>query len=105
MPASAETRAAADLVRAEQLAALGGAQPVAALAGVQPVMAPIDYNVPYSPAPVAPVAPVAPTPISAPAAPAGPGSQNFFGNDPALGLTSQDVPRYSLLEGLSLIHI
>ena len=96
MPASAETRAAADLVRAEQLAALGGAQPVAALAGVQPVTAPIDYNVPYSPAPVAPVAP---TPISAPAAPAGPGSQNFFGNDPALGLTSQDVPRYSILEG------
>ena len=96
MPASAETRAAADLVRAEQLAALGGAQPVAALAGVQPVTAPIDYNVPYSPAPVAPVAP---TPISAPAAPAGPGSKNFFGNDPALGLTSQDVPRYSILEG------
>ena len=75
MPASAETRAAADLVRAEQLAALGGAQPVAALAGVQPVTAPIDYNVPYSPAPVAPVAP---TPIAAQLHQQGRGRKTFL---------------------------
>jgi hypothetical protein len=39
MPASAETRAMADVVRAEQMGALRGAAPVAPL---------IDYNIPYS---------------------------------------------------------
>ena len=93
MPASAETRAAADLVRAEQLSALAGTQPVAA---------PIDYNVPYSPAPVAPpvepVAPVAPPPISPTLPqPGEPGSENYYGNDPSLGPVDPGAPNYSVL--------
>ena len=99
MPASAETRAAADLVRAEQLVALAGAQPV----GAQPVAPPIDYNVPYSPPPPPPppvelVAPDAPPPVPPTLPqPGEPGAENYYGNDPSLGPVDPGAPNYSVL--------
>ena len=96
MPASAETKTAADLVRTEQLAAL---QPFTKMP-VEPVP-PIDYNVPYSPPPVEPVEPVepvAPPPISPTLPqPGEPGSENYYGNDPSLGPIDPSVPSYSWL--------